>query len=288
MAAVHESHENYSEVRCLPTRAHSLDCKKRILFIFLTAKRNLFPSQFFSSRKQGIPGHKFQVVHILETATNPASICFISSNSSLLPYITFQNDCHINIILLLSKLAHAASFAIFSNLSEATKTDFFCFFCFEWLLVECYYYLTSGLIHSVLLFCFCCYTLMNMSCAVFFLQTAHCYIHAAALVAEYLKRQGNTPKITETEFLLDHFSYMSLVFQVCCPPCCSRKCKWFCRCPRPLVSFVPITCSLYCHLTDFVVNILVCRSLDQLLGSLRKHDVDGSENVIWKCNFSFP
>ena len=72
-------------------------------------------------------------------------------------------------------------------------------------MVECYYYLTSGLIHSVLLFCFCCYTLMNMSCAVFFLQTAHCYIHAAALVAEYLKRQGNTPKITETEFLLDHF-----------------------------------------------------------------------------------
>ena len=25
-----------------------------------------------------------------------------------------------------------------------------------------------------------------------------------------------------------------------------------------------------------------------LIGSLRKHDVDGSENVIWKCNFSFP
>ena len=25
----------------------------------------------------------------------------------------------------------------------------------------------------------------------------------------------------------------------------------------------------------------------QNLGSLRKHDVDGSENVIWKCNFSF-
>ena len=24
-----------------------------------------------------------------------------------------------------------------------------------------------------------------------------------------------------------------------------------------------------------------------LLGSLRKHDVDGSENVIWKCNFAF-
>ena len=23
-------------------------------------------------------------------------------------------------------------------------------------------------------------------------------------------------------------------------------------------------------------------------GSLRKHDVEGSENVIWKCNFSFP
>ena len=23
------------------------------------------------------------------------------------------------------------------------------------------------------------------------------------------------------------------------------------------------------------------------MGSLSKHDVDGSENVIWKCNFSF-
>ena len=27
--------------------------------------------------------------------------------------------------------------------------------------------------------------------------------------------------------------------------------------------------------------------LNSLIGSLRKHDVDGSENVIWKCNFSF-
>lgn len=56
----------------------------------------------------------------------------------------------------------------------------------------------------LLLFRFCRYTLMNIL-ALFFLQTAHCYIHAAALVAEYLKRQGNTHTITETKFLHDHF-----------------------------------------------------------------------------------
>ena len=81
---------------------------------------------------------------------------------------------------------------------------FFFFFSLFVLTILFSAYLTSGFIHSVLLFCFCCYTLMRMSCAVF-LQTAHCYIHAAALVAEYLKRQGNTHKITETKFLHDHF-----------------------------------------------------------------------------------
>ena len=30
------------------------------------------------------------------------------------------------------------------------------------------------------------------------------------------------------------------------------------------------------------------RRRHKTIGSLRKHNVDGSENVIWKCNFSFP
>ena len=33
---------------------------------------------------------------------------------------------------------------------------------------------------------------------VLLLQTAHCYIHAAALVAEYLKRQGKTQKMRQS------------------------------------------------------------------------------------------
>lgn len=35
---------------------------------------------------------------------------------------------------------------------------------------------------------------LNVLC--FFSQTAHCYIHAAALVAEYLKRQGKLLTLT--------------------------------------------------------------------------------------------
>ena len=32
---------------------------------------------------------------------------------------------------------------------------------------------------------------------------------------------------------------------------------------------------------NFVVNII------SLLGCLSKHNIDGSENVIWKCHFAF-
>ena len=37
--------------------------------------------------------------------------------------------------------------------------------------------------------------------SVFLPQTAHCYIHAAALVAEYLKRQGNGSVFSKKLFL---------------------------------------------------------------------------------------
>lgn len=88
---------------------------------------------------------------------------------------------------------------------------FFCpvvaeFFFFRFL----FWLFCSRLIFHLVLFtrfCFFAFAVTPLwRCLVlFFLQTAHCYIHAAALVAEYLKRQGNTHKITETKFLHDHF-----------------------------------------------------------------------------------
>ena len=32
---------------------------------------------------------------------------------------------------------------------------------------------------------------------------------------------------------------------------------------------------------------ILARGIKETLGSLSKHDVDGTENVIWKCNFAF-
>ena len=37
----------------------------------------------------------------------------------------------------------------------------------------------------------------------------------------------------------------------------------------------------------FLCKLLLISMRRASIGSLRKHDVDGSENVIWKCNFAF-
>ena len=37
---------------------------------------------------------------------------------------------------------------------------------------------------------------------------------------------------------------------------------------------------------DSFIYLFFC-SLQQIIGSLSRHDVDGSKNVIWKCNFAF-
>ena len=49
---------------------------------------------------------------------------------------------------------------------------------------------------------------------------------------------------------------------------------------QPVLSIAEI-CGDTCSLNGTVVCL-------HILGSLRKHDVDGCENVILKCNFSFP
>ena len=45
-------------------------------------------------------------------------------------------------------------------------------------------------------------------------------------------------------------------------------------------------CDYFPHTTN-QINVFWCRRYSPPLGSLRKHVADGSENVIWKCNFVF-
>lgn len=163
MAAVHESHGNYSEVRCSLTHAHSLDCKKGFyLFLSWNCNKSCFDLFHF----QLITTH-----HI----------------SKWLPYQYFFAFIQVSLCCFFRNLT--------SNLKEATKAGFgtskgrlycrpywtnalntyfwnhvfflSCCFVFRFLFWLFYSYLTSGFIHSVLLFSFCCYTLMNMSCAHF-------------------------------------------------------------------------------------------------------------------------
>ena len=100
-----------------------------------------------------------------------------------------------------------------SNLNEATKANFgtskgrlycppywtnalntYLYLTLLFSFVFCFDY-SILILHLVLFtrFCFFAFAVTPLwTClAPFFLQTAHCYIHAAALVAEYLKRQGN-------------------------------------------------------------------------------------------------
>lgn len=48
----------------------------------------------------------------------------------------------------------------------------------------------------------------------FFFQTAHCYIHAAALVAEYLKRQGKLLTLTLKKQLFTSLIFASYNFLI--------------------------------------------------------------------------
>lgn len=197
MAAVHESHENYSEVRCSPTHAHSLDCKKGFYLFFSQLNVFYFPRKSFLGGNKAFPDTSFKLSTFLSWNCNKS--CFdlfhfqlitIHHISKWLPYQYFFAFIQISQCCFFRNLT--------SNLNETTKADFgtskgrlycrpywtnalntyfwsdvffflscCCCFFFRFLFWLFYSYLTSGFIHSVLLFCFCCYTLMNMSCAHF-------------------------------------------------------------------------------------------------------------------------
>ena len=232
MAAVHESHENYSEVRCSPTHAHSLDCKKGFYLSFSQLNVSYFPRNSFLRGNKEFPDTSFKLSTFL--SWNCDKSCFdlfhfqlitIHHISKWLPYQYFFAFIQVSLCCFFRNLT--------SNLNEATKADFgtskgrlYCrpywtnalntyfwddvFFlsccCFFFRFLFWLFYL---ILHLVLFtrFCFFAFAVTPLwTClAPIFLQTAHCYIHAAALVAEYLKRQGNAHKITETEFLHDPF-----------------------------------------------------------------------------------
>ena len=54
---------------------------------------------------------------------------------------------------------------------------------------------------------------LNVFCF-FFSQTAHCYIHAAALVAEYLKRQGMLLTLTLEKKTIIYVPDFTLIYRI--------------------------------------------------------------------------
>lgn len=74
MAAVHESHENYSEVRCSLAHALSLDCKKGFYLSFSQLNVSYFPRNSFLRGSKAFPDTSFKLSTFLSWNCNKS--CF--------------------------------------------------------------------------------------------------------------------------------------------------------------------------------------------------------------------
>lgn len=123
MAAVHESHENYSEVRCSPTHAQSLDCKKGFCLSFSQLNVVYFPRNSFFRGNKAFPDTSFKLSTFLSWNCNKS--CFDLFHFQLITIHRISKWLPYQYFFAFIKVSPCCFFRnLTSNLNEATKADF--------------------------------------------------------------------------------------------------------------------------------------------------------------------